>query len=189
MSSRRCATLRGWHAGHTGYQVTQAFPAAVLAGGDPGPHRVLRDLDHPFDLRIDLPDADGDRRVAVPAVHDGTAVEGDHVAVAQYLLRRRDRVHDLLIYAGADRGRIAVVPLERGHRSGGPDGLLGERVEVAGADARRDGLGEPGEGGGDDQAGVAHPGQLLGGLVLDVEGGRTHAIHRTSATRRSPVPS
>src|SRR5439155_20693987 len=36
-SPSTASSLRGWHAGHTGYQVSQAFPAAVLGGGDPDP--------------------------------------------------------------------------------------------------------------------------------------------------------
>src|SRR5580704_3032808 len=61
------------------------------------PQRGLAGLEQLGQLRADLPHPDGDRGVAVPAVHDRAAVDGDDVAVAQDRVRARDAVHDDLV--------------------------------------------------------------------------------------------
>ena len=78
-----------------------------------------------------------DRRVAVPPVDDRPAVDRQQVAVGEDLGVRRDAVHDLVVHRGADRRRVAVVAEERRHAAPVADDLLGQRVQLAGADPGR----------------------------------------------------
>ncbi len=88
-------------------------PATELGGGEPTPHRLLAD---PGQLEqfvgATCADRHRDRRVAVPAVDDRTAVDRDQVALGQHPVAR-DAVHDLVVHRGADRAGEAVVALER----------------------------------------------------------------------------
>ena len=60
-----------------------AEPVADEAGGDAAPHRLFADIEHALDGGIDLADAGGERRVAVPAVDDRAAIDRDDVALVQ----------------------------------------------------------------------------------------------------------
>ena len=78
-------------------------PVAGLRLGQALPERGFAHLEQPGQLGGDLPHADGEGRVPVPAVDDGAAVDGDDVALAQHDVRAGDAVHDDLVDRGADR--------------------------------------------------------------------------------------
>ncbi len=147
----------------------RAGGGAARGGGHAGPHRVLGDLRHAAQVGCDLADADGDRRVAVPAVEHRAAVDARSGRRRASTCRRAgDGVHDLLVDRGADRRRVAVVALERRDGAGGRGSRYSaiasrSAVETPG----RDRLAHARQGGGDDQAGAAHLVDLLGGLELD----------------------
>ncbi|CAO5231769.1 hypothetical protein FAGKG844_160039 [Frankia sp. AgKG'84/4] len=152
-------------------------PAAELGGRQAGPQRALTGLDHRENLGRDLADGDSDRRVAVPAVDDRAAVDRDDVALAQHPLAAGDRVDHLVVHRAADGRRVGRlrVTLERRDPAVGANRLLGQRVQVGGGDAGRDGLAQPGQGLGHQQAGHAHLGDLSRRLDLDVLSSR-HAL-------------
>ena len=109
----------------------------------------------------DVADAHGEGGVAVVALDDGAAVDGEDVPLLEHV-GAGDAVDDHVVGRGADHGREAVVAEEV--RGGAPalEDLAGHRVELGG--------GHPGLGGGPgglvhlghDLAGPAHLGQLLG---------------------------
>ena len=127
---------------------------------DPGPEAPLGDLQQLLGLLGDGADAHGEGGVAVVALNDGAAVDGEDVPLLQHVAAR-DAVHDHGVGRGADDGREAVVAEEV--RGGAPalEDLAGDRVQVGGGDARLGG----GAGRlvhlGHDLAGAAHLGQLV----------------------------
>ena len=119
---------------------------------------------------LGLADEERPGAVAVPAVVDRAGVDRHDLAVADRPVAG-DAVDDLVVDRDAEAGRERVaavaVALERRHRAGVADVLLGEPVEVAGRDAGLQlGLDE-GEDLGDDPAGVAHLLDLAAGLAGD----------------------
>ena len=105
--SRRRGLPRGDDASSTAAP-TSYSGAPTRERGDPGPHRVLGGVDQRQVRRCGpaspAADDDGDRGVAVPAVDDRAAVDGDQVALDQHA-RARDAVHDLVVDRDAERRR------------------------------------------------------------------------------------
>src|SRR5205814_7937800 len=89
-----------------------ADPAAEAGSGQAAPHGLLGHLEEPLQLGRDLTDRERDGRVAVPALEDRAAVEGDDVTLAQHLVLARDAVDDLVVDRRADGGGVTVVALE-----------------------------------------------------------------------------
>src|SRR5450756_921312 len=108
--------------------VTKASPWHCLP--DARPHRLLACVEERLIRRLDLADADGERRVSMPPVQDRPAVNGEHVPRLQPGVLPGDAVHDDLVDGGADTRWIPEVAKERGHRPRGPDLALRDRVEV-----------------------------------------------------------
>src|SRR5690606_37874538 len=98
---------------------------------DATPEALLGDVDQLLDLGRDLADGHRDGGVAVPAVHDRTAVDGDDVALHELSLPR-DAVHHLVIDGGADRGRERrrAVPLEGWDASTRANVVLSDGVQL-----------------------------------------------------------
>src|SRR4029077_2116691 len=87
-------------------------PAAWLAEPPPLPavtdgrlERGPGDLDEPLRLVVDVADRDRHRRVGVPALDDGAAVDGEDVALLEDDLVARDAVDDDVVRGRADHGR------------------------------------------------------------------------------------
>ncbi len=144
-------------------------------GGDAAPHGLAGHLRERGDLGGDLPDRDGGGRVAVPALDDGTAVDGDDVTLGEHPLPG-DAVHDLVVDRGADRPREAVVALEGRHGTAGADVVLGDRVELGGADAGADRGAQQLQGLPHDQAGATHQPDLVAVLDLQAAVEQSHVV-------------
>src|SRR5690606_33870486 len=142
-------------------------PVALLHGRDAGPHRLLRHPGQLHQLRgVTGADEGREGRVAVPAVDDRAAVDGDDVAVLEDDVVGGDAVHHDLVDRGADRRGEAAVAEEvrlgvvlREHLAGG-------LVEVLRGGPRDGGLAGGRVNGGHDQPRLTHLGDLLGGLDL-----------------------
>ena len=153
-------------------------PAAEARGGDAGPQRVLGDLQQAAYVVGDgvrTAHRDGDGGVAVPAVHDGAAVEADDVALDEHPLPR-DAVHDLVVDRRTDRARERRVPVaqERRHAAVRADVLLGDPVEVTGGDAGPHRRAHQLEALADEPAGDAHLVDLVAALDLDAALAQMH---------------
>ena len=170
----------------------RALPLVELL--DPGPQAALGDVEQLLGLLGDRPDAHGEGGVAVVALDDGPAVDGEDVPLLEHVAAR-DPVHDHGVGRGADDRREAVVAEEV--RGGAPalQDVTGDLVELQGGDTR------PGGGAGrlvhlrHDLAGPAHLGQL--GLVAPHRAPRSFSCWRSVSmaptTRRvtasgEPVP-
>src|SRR5699024_831818 len=108
--------------------VPQALVRVHLS--DPLPHGFLTGLHHAQVLLAAFPHRDGDRRVAVPPVEDGTAVDGDDVALVEHAIRGGDPVDLFLAARGIDGLWETVVTLEGRHVPGVPDDLLRHLVQL-----------------------------------------------------------
>ena len=102
----------------------------------------------------------------MPAVDDGAAVDGDHVALADAPVTW-DAVDDLVVDRHADVSGEAVVAQEGRGRPRVANGLSSAVVHLGGGDARGGDLGDPLKGAGDDQAGRPHGLDLVRRLDLD----------------------
>ena len=78
---------------------------------DAGPQAALGHLEQLLGLLGDGPDAHGEGGVAVVALDDGAAVDGEDVPLLEHVAPR-DAVHDHGVGRGADDGREAVVAEE-----------------------------------------------------------------------------
>ena len=143
--------------------------------GDPRGERVLRDVEQPLILRLDLPDAERVRAVGDVAVERDADVDRDEVALADDE-RVRDAVDDDVVRRDADRLRIALVAL------GGRDAtvLADERacggVELVGRHARAQQAADVGDRLGDERTRRGHLLDLARALADD---------HRLAATPSS----
>ena len=155
--------------------------AAQPGGGDAVPQGAAGGLAEGQGLRRDLADGDGERGVAVPALDDGAAVDGEQVALGEHPVAGH-AVHDLLVHRQAGDALepadalVGAVVQERRGGAGGADDLGGDGVELAGADAGPDGRPGGGEGGGHDEAGPPHQQQLLAGLDLHAPVAEHHGV-------------
>ncbi len=104
-------------------------PVAVHHLGDPGPERLLGDLDQAGALGVDSADARGERGVAVPAVDDRPAVDRDDVALLEHP-RAGDAVDDHLVRRRADHRRVAVVAEEVRRRAPAVEHVAPDLVEL-----------------------------------------------------------
>ena len=91
--------------------------AAGDHGLDAGAQRRLGDLEQPLRLVGDLPDAGGEGGVAVVALDDRPAVDGDDVALVEPV-RAGDAVDDHVVRRGADHGRERRVAVAEEVRPG-----------------------------------------------------------------------
>ena len=89
-------------------------------------------------------DGVGDGGVGIKAVVDDAAVDRNDVAGAEEAFLGRDAVHHLVIDGGAERGRVAVVSLERGDDAG----ELGHLLVCGDLEIHRGGAGPNGRGDG-----------------------------------------
>ena len=87
-------------------------PATGDRPGQAGPHRALGDGEQRGVLGGGLPHRDGDGGVAVPALQDRAAVDGDVVALGQRPPAVGDAVHDLVVDRRADAAGETVVAQE-----------------------------------------------------------------------------
>ena len=109
-------------------------------GGDTGLHRVAGGLRQRRVGGYQVPDAEGDRGVAVPAVDDCAAVDRHQVAVPQHLVGSRDAMHHPVVHRRADARRKAVIAQEGRRSTRLPDNALGHLVKLLGGYSRRRGL-------------------------------------------------
>src|SRR5690606_13634941 len=99
---------------------------------DAGPQGAASDLGQPGGRRVTgarTPDDDGYRRVAVPALDLGTAVDAQQIALVQHP-GPGDAVDDLVVDGGAQGVLVAGHELEVGDPAATADVVLGERVEL-----------------------------------------------------------
>ena len=130
MTPKPASSVRSWTAAEMS---PTAFPATRLL--DPGLERGAADVEQPLRVGRDLADRERPRRVGDEAVERDADVDGEDVALAE-LVRAGDAVHDHRVRRHADRRRVAAVALEGRTAAVRADVVLGERVELAGRDAR-----------------------------------------------------
>src|SRR5207248_5554855 len=113
--------------------VGEAIPVTDL--GDGGLQALVGDLHQPAGVLAHLAHGDGHRRVAVVALDDRPAVEGDDVPLLEAVAARY-AVHDDVVGRRADDRREAVVVQEVGAGAPAIEYLACHRVQVGGGDAR-----------------------------------------------------
>ena len=79
---------------------------------------LARDLHQAERRRVHVADGDGDGRIAVPTVNDRAKVNTEQIARLQHAVSARNTVNDLVVDAGADARREAVIALERRRGAG-----------------------------------------------------------------------
>src|SRR5437588_5052500 len=135
-------------------------PVAVADLGDGGLQALVGDLHQAAGVFAHLAHRDGDRRVAVVALDDGPAIEGEDVALLAPVVAG-DAVHDHVVGRRADDGREAVVVEEVGAGATTVEHFARNLVEVGGGHAWLGGGNALLVHLGHDAAGPAHLGQLL----------------------------
>src|SRR5215472_5736339 len=151
------------------------------------PQSQLTRLDQRGGLARHLAYGDRDRRIAVPAAHDGARVNRDDVTSGQRLVGARYPVHDAIVHGRADRCRIAVVAKEGGLGAAVADLARRDRVELGCGDSGLDSAAHGAQRARYDEACLAHQGELA--WRLDLDGGSAAAQHgepsSTYRTRRT----
>src|SRR5690606_2459050 len=99
---------------------------------------LTRHVDEMLYVRGHLFDGEGDGGVREESIELNAAVDAYDVSGGEPSTLGRNPVHHLEVYAGAQRGRKAVEPLEGRLRPiMVPDEAFGETVELLGGDSRR----------------------------------------------------
>jgi hypothetical protein len=142
---------------------------AGLDGGDAAHHRVIRHLDQPLGPARDVADRIHAARVAVPAVEDQRHVDIDDVALLHRLVVR-DAVADDVIDRRAGRLGIAAIHQGRRLRVVIHGELEYQPVDALGRYAGGHLVGEHVEAFGHQPAGLAHAGEGIGAVELDLSG-------------------
>src|SRR6185437_281837 len=106
--------------------------------------------------RIDFPDRDGERGVAVIPFKLDAEIHRQDVALFHHALPRRNSVHHFLIDGSAKRLRVAVIALERRTRMMLARIFLGKSVQLKRGDAGPDHLAQFRERAPDDDARTMH---------------------------------
>ena len=110
-----------------------ADPVAEPRLGDPCGERVLAHVEEPLRLGVDRSDGERVRAVRDRAVEGHADVDRHEAAVLDARVVG-DTVDDDVVDGDADRARVALVALGRGHAAAGTDELVGDPVELEGRD-------------------------------------------------------
>ena len=133
---------------------------------DPGPERLLADVEQALGLRRDLADSEGVGAVGDQAVERDPEVDRHDIARLCPVIRR-DPVHDHRVRGNAERCRVAPVALRGRDAAALPDVFLCKAVELEHRDSGAELLGDHLQRVGDDVAGARHALDLGLGLAED----------------------